>query len=87
MFITDSDSGNTTASGIASAADDYAYRVGLPGAGSYQITASTDTNGDGISCENGEACGRLGGLSSPQTLELVDSQSDLDITVLLPVEN
>ena len=87
VFITDSDSGNTTASGIASAADDYAYRVGLPGAGSYQITASTDTNGDGISCENGEACGRLGGLSSPQTLELVDSQSDLDITVLLPVEN
>ena len=87
VFVTDADTGATVASSVVTQADGYQYQIGLPNAGSYQITASTDTNGDSISCENGEACGRLGGLETPQTLELSGSQSDLDITVRLPVEN
>ena len=87
VFVTDVDSGATVASSVVTQADGYQYRIGVPSAGSYRITASTDTNGDGISCENGEACGRFGGLETPQTLELSTGQSDLDITVRLPVEN
>lgn len=86
VVVTDSESGSVVASSITSASDDYEYSLGLPGAGSYRITASTDTNGDSILCENGEACGRLGGLETPQTLEVSAGQSNLDITVLLPAE-
>ena len=86
VVVTDSESGSVVASSITSASDDYEYSVGLPSPGSYQITASTDTNGDTVLCENGEACGRLGGLETPQTLEVSAGQSNLDITVLLPAE-
>lgn len=87
VFVTDVDSGTTVSSIVVTQADGYQYRIGVPSTGSYQITASTDTNGDGIRCENGEACGRFGGLETPQTLDLSSGQTDLDITMRLPLEN
>lgn len=64
--------------------DDYVYRLGVPVVGSYTITASTDTDGDQALCTNGEACGRLGGVETPVSVNLSGARSDLDITVSLP---
>lgn len=66
--------------------DGYTYRLGIPNAGAYQIKASTDTNGDGALCENGEACGEFGGQAAPQTLNISTSQTQIDFAVQLPVE-
>ena len=68
------------------AANDYTYRLAVPGNGSYTITASTDTDGDGALCTGGEACGRFGGISAPATVDISAPRSDLDITVSLPPE-
>lgn len=74
------------ASATAVSSENYKYRIGLAEPGSYRITVSTDTNGDGVLCDNGEACGRIAGLETPQSLELLGSESGLDFRVKLPSE-
>ena len=86
VVVIDTDSGSAIATTTASPDNEYNYRIGLVDAGSFQITASTDTNGDEIICENGEACGRFGGLTSPAALEAAESTEDVDIVVRLPAE-
>ena len=66
--------------------EDYVYRLGVPDVGSYTITASTDTDGDGALCADGEACGRFGGVETPVSVNLSRARSDLDMTVSLPSE-
>jgi serine protease len=88
VVVIDTDSGSAivTATATASADDEYNYRIGLVDAGSFRITASTDTNGDEVICEDGEACGRFGGLTNPVVLEAAESTEDVDIVVRLPAE-
>lgn len=80
------DGGAVVATTQTSATDDYIYRLGVPEPGTYTITAGTDTNGDEVLCTKGEACGRLGGSDTPESVGLSGAQSDLDITVSLPIE-
>lgn len=80
------DGGAVVATTQTSATDDYIYRLSVPEPGTYTITASTDTNGDEALCTKGEACGRLGGSDTPESVGLSGAQSDLDITVSLPIE-
>ncbi len=80
------ENGSVVATATTDAANDYIYRLAVPGAGTYTITASTDTDGDEALCTDGEACGRFGGISTPEPLNLSGPRSDLDITVSLPPE-
>jgi serine protease len=86
VVVIDTDSGSAIVTATASADDEYNYRIGLVDAGSFRITASTDTNGDEVICEDGEACGRFGGLTNPVVLEAAESTEDVDIVVRLPAE-
>ena len=90
VFLTDSQTGAVVTSATTSAEDGYAYELAVEAPGDYRITASTDTDGDGDSaraaCRADEACGRLGGVSTPETVTLSGARSDLDITVLTPPE-
>jgi len=80
------ENGAVVADTKTTAADDYTYRLPVPGSGSYTLTASTDTDGDEALCASGEACGRLGGVATPTTVNLSGPRSDLDISVSLPIE-
>ena len=80
------ENGSLVATAKTDAAADYIYRIAVPSNGSYTLTASTDTDGDGLLCTDGEACGRWGGVSTPAVINLSGPRSDLDITVSLPTE-
>lgn len=58
----------------------YAFALNVP-AGRYLLISGTDSDEDGLICDDGEACGAFPTLDSPQTLTVGPAQSSRDFLV------
>ncbi|HEY6005942.1 MAG TPA: S8 family serine peptidase, partial [Anaeromyxobacter sp.] len=64
-----------------STSGDYAYSFTGLAAGSYEVVAGTDMNGDGVLCGAGEACGAYPVRSAPALLDVAGDRTGIDFSV------